>query len=79
MKEPTQICRGFTDEQWKDLRKRLILDGELQDDQTAWTCAVDVFARRITERFFSCIEVLERADAGSDVDVPPGAPPDSAR
>ena len=71
MKEPTQICRGFTDEQWKGLRERLIVN-----DEAAWTCAVDVFARRIKERFLSCIEALERADAGSDIDVPRRAPPD---
>lgn len=35
MTEPVQICRGFTDEQWRMLRTRLD-DG----DVSAWTCAL---------------------------------------
>jgi hypothetical protein len=71
MREPIQICRGFTDEQWKALRKRLI-----ENDEEAWRCAVDVFERRIRERFLSCIEALAEADSRSDVEVPAEAPAD---
>ena len=76
MKEPTQICRGFTDEQWKALRERLTRDGHKRDDEAAWSCAVEVFARRIRERFLSCIEALEKADSRSDIEVEAGAPAD---
>lgn len=80
MTEPTQICRGFTDEQWRELRERLIRDGKIQDDEAAWSCAVDVFERRIRERFLSCVEALEKADSGpeSDIDTDDlrAAPPD---
>lgn len=69
MNEPTQICRGFTDEQWRELRKRLIRDGRIQDDEAAWNCAVDVFERRIRERFLSCIDALEKADSGPESDI----------
>lgn len=77
MKEPTQICRGFTDEHWKVLRKRLIgPGGATASDPAAWTCAVDVFARRIRERFLSGIEALEKADSQFDIEIPLGAPAD---
>ncbi|MFQ5804332.1 MAG: hypothetical protein ACE5JQ_15690 [Candidatus Methylomirabilales bacterium] len=79
MKELTHICRGFTDEQWKGLRERLIRDGEIQDDEAAWNCAVEVFERRIRERFLSCVETLEKADSRSDVEVEAGAPGDCSR
>ena len=73
MTRPVQICRGFTDEQWKTLRKRL--DGL---DETAWSCAIEIFERRIRERFLSCIEALMNADSKQNVSVPSGAPPDCA-
>ncbi len=70
-----QICRGFTVEQWKALRPRLAAG-----DQAAWNLGVDVFARRIRERYLSSIEALLHADSGAtaDVDVPPGAPADGS-
>lgn len=71
MREPTQICRGFTDEQWTRLRERLD-----QNVESAWNCAVEVFERRISERFLACIEALVDADSQSDVEVARGAPPD---
>jgi hypothetical protein len=71
MREPTQICRGFTDEQWTGLRARLD-----QNDEAAWNCAVEVFERRIRERFLACIEALVDADSQRDVEVARGAPPD---
>lgn len=71
MREVTQICRGFTDEQWLGLRGRLS-DG----DEGAWACAINVFERRIRERFISCIEVLADADSRLDIEVLPGAPAD---
>ncbi len=77
MKDPTQICRGFTDEQWKVLRKRLIgADGNVLDDEPAWCCAVEVFERRVKERFLSSIEALGEADSQLDVEIPPDAPAD---
>ncbi len=69
--KPVQICRGFTDQQWKMLRERL--DGQ---DEPAWNCAIEVFERRIRERFLSCIEALIDADSKLHVQVPPGAPAD---
>lgn len=71
MTEPIQICRGFTDEHWRMLRKRLN-DG----DESAWSCAIEVFERRMKERFFSCIEALMNADSKLDLKIAPGAPPD---
>jgi hypothetical protein len=73
----TQICRGFTDYQWRGLRNRLIQNGVVQNDEAAWDCATKVFEKRITERFLSCIDALQQADSRADVDeVPTGAPPD---
>lgn len=46
------------------------------NDEAAWSCAVEVFERRIRERFLSCIEALADADSRLDIEVPPGAPPD---
>lgn len=37
---------------------------------------MDVFERRIRERFLSCIEALEKADSRARIEVQPGAPPD---
>ncbi len=54
----TRICLGFTDYQWKVLRVRLIRNDVLQCDEKAWDCAIEVFHRRIRERFLSCIEAL---------------------
>lgn len=63
-----QICRGFTTIQWKKLHKRLIkADGTNSEDQSAWYRAIEVFERRIEERFLSCIETLELADAKLDI------------
>jgi hypothetical protein len=72
-----QICRGFTVAQWKKLYTRLMKpDGSNSDDQDAWCCAIEVFERRVCERFLSCIEALESADSRSDVSVRDDAPPD---
>jgi len=71
MTEPVQICRGFTDEQWKMLRTRLD-----EGDEAAWTCAIEVFERRIKERFVSCIDTLMEADSKLSVSIAPGAPAD---
>ncbi len=65
-----QICRGFTAAQWKELHKRLVnSDGSNSNDEEAWRCAIEVFKRRIHERFLSCIEALEAADSKSDICV----------
>ena len=72
-----QICRGFTVAQWKTLHTRLVnRDGTNSDDQDEWHCAVEVFERRIHERFLSCIEALESTDSKSDISVPDGAAAD---
>jgi hypothetical protein len=72
-----QVCRGFTVAQWKKLYTRLMKpDGSNSDDQDAWCCAIEVFERRVRERFLSCIEALESADSRSDVSVPDDTPPD---
>jgi len=74
MSEATQICRGFTDEQWEVLRRRL----DDNNDEAAWHCAINVFERRLRERFISSIEALQRADSGpgADREVPAGSPAD---
>jgi hypothetical protein len=76
----TQICRGFTDQQWRELEKRLTTSTEARHneavDRTAWDCAITVFERRVKERFFSCIEALEEADKRCDVEVASDAPAD---
>lgn len=51
-------------------------DGTPKDDQAAWTCAVEVFERRITERFLAPIEALEKVDSKADVEVADNAPSD---
>ena len=71
-----QICRGFTDTQWRKLRKRLKQDGSPSNDDAAWRCAIEVFERRIRERFLSCVEALQTNDSKLDVEVPSDAPAD---
>lgn len=70
-----QICRGFTVEQWSLLRPGLDAG-----DDAAWRIAVEVFERRIKERFLTTIESLIAADSGAsaDVEVPTGAPADGS-
>lgn len=41
-----------------------------------WRCAIEVFERRIQERFISCIDALERADSKSDIEILENAPAD---
>ena len=62
MRESVQICRGFSVEQWRGLCSRLS-----EDEPDAWSCAVEVFERRINERFFSCLESLVHCDPKLDV------------
>lgn len=70
MDETVQICRGFSVAQWRRLNTRLTnQDGGNSEDQEAWRCAVEVFERRIHERFLSCIEALESADSKSDISI----------
>lgn len=77
MDETVQICRGFSVAQWNKLHKRLVnRDGTNSDDQEAWRCAIEVFERRIHERFLSCIEALESADSKSDISILDGATTD---
>ncbi len=67
----TQMCRGFTDAQWRGLRPRLDTG-----EQVAWDCAIAVFERRINERFLSYIETLVHADSKADVEAIPDVPAD---
>jgi hypothetical protein len=72
-----QICRGFTNAQWNELKLRLRnSDGTPKDDQAAWKCAIEIFERRVTERFLAPIEALEQADSKADVEVAENAPTD---
>lgn len=71
MTAEVQICRGFTSTQWVALCGRLN-----QGDEAAWQCAVEVFQRRIRERFFHCIEVLIEGDSEADEPSDSEAPPD---
>lgn len=58
---PIEICRGFTTHQWRELFPRL-----RGDDPEAWECAIDVFRRRLGERYLSSIEALIAADSRLD-------------
>jgi hypothetical protein len=72
-----QICRGFNVTQWKKLNSRLIKpDGRVSDDETAWHCAIEVFERRMRERFLSPIDALEAADSRLDLTVSDDCPGD---
>jgi hypothetical protein len=51
------ICRDFGDKDWEVLRKRLGLG--VQTNERDWQHAIDVFHRRMQERFFLCIKALE--------------------
>jgi hypothetical protein len=68
---PVQLCRGFTDEQWNVMRPRLD-----QGCEAAWACTIEVFERRVKQRYTSCIEALFDADSREDVGITAAAPPD---
>ncbi len=74
-KAGVQICRGFTVGQWASLRPRL--DAQ---EVVAWRIAVEVFERRIRERYISSIEALLQADSGptADFEVVDGSPVDGS-
>lgn len=61
-----QICRGFGDKDWEELANRLDKGGTTED----WRRAVDVFERRIRERFLSCISRLEEISLPEYVEIP---------
>jgi hypothetical protein len=71
---PIQICRGFTDKQWDQLCPKLTDNNEAVK-QKDWECAIQVFDRRISERFLSCIHKLDEIGAPWKL-VPEDAPPD---
>lgn len=71
---PIQLCRGFTDDQWRRLRPRL----SDPTDHAAWQCAIDVFKRRMEERFFASVDLLVAHDARLDREVPAGSPADGS-
>lgn len=62
------LCFKFSKTDWEALSPRL--EG---NDESAWAEAIGVFERRMKERFFSCIDALEKADTKPDP-----ASPDSA-
>jgi len=55
------LCFGFPKSKWLELSQRL--DGT---DESAWAEAIDVFKRRLTERFFNSIDALVAADTKLD-------------
>jgi hypothetical protein len=57
------LCFGFSSTDWEKLVSRL------DHDENAWAEAIGVFERRMKERFFSCIEALEKADTKPDSDI----------
>lgn len=56
------LCSGFSTSEWKRLKERL--EG---NDNDAWLLAIGVLERRMTERFFSCIDALFAADTKPDM------------
>lgn len=62
------LCFGFSTEDWVALSPKLD-----SGDETAWAEAIDVFRRRIMERYFSCIDALEAADTKPDISRVDGA------
>jgi hypothetical protein len=60
-----RLCSGFKKSDWPALERRL-----KKGDEDAWVEAIDVFERRINERFFSCIDVLIAADSKLDGSLP---------
>ncbi len=66
-----QICRGFGHEDWKDLATRLTKEAP---NEEAWKRAIEVFKRRMDERFFSCIKALECADSRLKYEEIPDGP-----
>jgi hypothetical protein len=50
------LCYQFSKSQWQALSPKLDAG-----DESAWQTAIDVFEKRINERFLSCIEALDRA------------------
>ncbi|MGH8924016.1 MAG: hypothetical protein ACRDWA_05145 [Acidimicrobiia bacterium] len=59
--DPIELCRGFTTHQWRALLPQLT-----NDDPDAWDCAIEVFRRRINERYLSSIQALIDADCRAD-------------
>jgi hypothetical protein len=55
-----QICRGFGDKDWEELSKRLVRGNVIQGNENDWQRAVEIFERRMRERFFSSIDALEK-------------------
>lgn len=73
-----QICRHFGDKDFEALTKRLIADSNGPCSEKHWQRAVDVFERRMRERFFLCIEKLERVETWPYVEIPDAPDPDRA-
>ena len=71
-----QICRGFGDRDWEELSKRLERGDAIQPNERDWQRAVSIFERRMRERFFLCIEELEKARTQDYVTIPDEPNPD---
>jgi hypothetical protein len=55
------LCYGFSSTDWVKLFPKL------DNDENAWLQAIDVFERRMKERFFSCLDALVQADTKPDL------------
>lgn len=71
-----QICRGFGDKDWEELSKRLMKDDVIQPSEDDWRRAIEIFRRRMCERFFSSIDELEKTSAPDYEEVPDDPNPD---
>ncbi|HEX5425171.1 MAG TPA: hypothetical protein VFW94_16610 [Candidatus Acidoferrales bacterium] len=71
-----QICRGFGHKDWQALSQRLLAGDAVQQKERDWHRAVEVFDRRMRERFFTCIEALEAVPIPEYAPVPDDPDPD---
>lgn len=50
------LCLGFSSDDWT------LREARLDGNECAWAEAIGVFERRMKERFFTCIDALDKAD-----------------
>src|SRR5579872_2065741 len=60
------ICRGFSAEEWRDELQPKLTGVE----EEAWTKAIDVFERRLRERFLRPIEIMLETDTSPNGEAP---------
>lgn len=68
MKMNSDLCVGFSADSWRSLSAQMA-----SGDEDSWAIGIDVFRRRMDERFFRPITALEAADTKPDLKVD-GAP-----